>query len=94
MIGWHHQLNGHAFVQAPGDSEGQGSLKQKRVRHNGATEQQMQKNLTKYCTKIVSSCHSINNSSSDRIFGRYFEKYAKDNFVHCLVIRNNDVKMI
>ena len=26
MVGWHHQLNGHEFVQAPGDSEGQGSL--------------------------------------------------------------------
>ena len=25
-IGWHHQLNGHEFEQAPGDSEGQGSL--------------------------------------------------------------------
>ena len=26
MIGWHHQLNGHEFDQAPGDSEGQKSL--------------------------------------------------------------------
>ena len=26
MIGWHHQLNGHEFEQAPGDGEGQGSL--------------------------------------------------------------------
>ena len=25
MIGWHHQLNGHEFEQAPGDDEGQGS---------------------------------------------------------------------
>ena len=25
MIGWHHQLNGHKFVQTPGDGEGQGS---------------------------------------------------------------------
>ena len=24
--GWHHRLNGHEFVQAPGDGEGQGSL--------------------------------------------------------------------
>ena len=23
---WHHRLNGHEFEQAPGDSEGQGSL--------------------------------------------------------------------
>ena len=26
MVGWHHGLNGHAFEQSPGDSEGQGSL--------------------------------------------------------------------
>ena len=26
MAGWHHQLNGHEFEQAPGDGEGQGSL--------------------------------------------------------------------
>ena len=26
MVGCHHQLNGHEFEQAPGDSEGQGSL--------------------------------------------------------------------
>ena len=25
MVGWHHQLNGHEFEQAPGDTEGQGS---------------------------------------------------------------------
>ena len=25
MVGWHHRLNGHGFVQTPGDSEGQGS---------------------------------------------------------------------
>ena len=26
VVGWHHWLNGHEFEQAPGDSEGQGSL--------------------------------------------------------------------
>ena len=26
MIGWHHQLNGHEFEQAPGDGEGHGNL--------------------------------------------------------------------
>ena len=26
MVGWHHQLSGHAFEQAPGDGEGQGRL--------------------------------------------------------------------
>ena len=26
MVGWHHQLNGHEFVQTLGDAEGQGSL--------------------------------------------------------------------
>ena len=26
MVGWHHQLNGHEFEQAPRNGEGQGSL--------------------------------------------------------------------
>ena len=26
VVGWHHRLHGHKFEQAPGDSEGQGSL--------------------------------------------------------------------
>jgi len=26
MVGWHQQLSGHEFEQAPGDGEGQGSL--------------------------------------------------------------------
>ena len=26
MVGWHHQLIGHEFEQAPGDGEGQRSL--------------------------------------------------------------------
>ena len=26
IVGWHHWLSGHEFVQTPGDSEGQGSL--------------------------------------------------------------------
>jgi len=26
MVAWHHQLNGHEFVQTLADSEGQGSL--------------------------------------------------------------------
>ena len=26
MVGWHHQLDGHEFEQALGDSEGQGRL--------------------------------------------------------------------
>ena len=26
MVGWHHQLNGHEFAQAPGVGDGQGSL--------------------------------------------------------------------
>ena len=26
MVGWHHQLDGHEFEQAPGLGDGQGSL--------------------------------------------------------------------
>ena len=30
MVGWHHQINGHEFEQAPGVGDGQGGL----ARHN------------------------------------------------------------
>ena len=45
MVGWHHRLNGHEFVQALGDVEGQESLVGcspwgGRVRHDLVTEQQ------------------------------------------------------
>ena len=43
IVGWHHQLNGHEFKQAPRDGEGQGSLacgspSSSRVSHDWATE--------------------------------------------------------
>ena len=40
MTGWHHQLNGHEFEQAPGVGKGQGkpgvlqSVGSQRVRHD------------------------------------------------------------
>ena len=37
MVGWHHQLDGHKFEQAPAVGDGQGSLRSmgsQRVRHN------------------------------------------------------------
>ena len=45
IVGWHHQLDGHEFEQAPGDGKGQGepgglqSMGLQRVRHDLATEQ-------------------------------------------------------
>ena len=43
MVGWHHQLDGHEFEQAPGAGDGQGSLAccspwGRRVGHDWATE--------------------------------------------------------
>ena len=45
IIGWHHQLSGHEFEQAPGDGEEQRNLAccspwGHRVRYNLVTEQQ------------------------------------------------------
>ena len=48
MVGWHHWLNVYEFEQASEDGEGQGSLaclgspQGCRVRHDWATEQQLQ----------------------------------------------------
>ena len=49
MVGWHHPLNGHEFLQTLGDSEGQESLAccslwGCRVRHDLETEQQQREN--------------------------------------------------
>ena len=47
MVGWHHQLDGHEFEQAPGVGDGQRGLcvlqstGLQRVGHDWATEQQM-----------------------------------------------------
>ena len=46
MVGWHHQINGHEFEKAPGDSKGQRSLAccgpwGHKVRHNLANKQQL-----------------------------------------------------
>ena len=43
MVGWHHQVDGHEFEQAPGFSDGQGILVccnpwGFRVRHDQVTE--------------------------------------------------------
>ena len=47
LVGWHHRLNGHELEQAPGNSEGQGSLVccgswDGRVEYNLAAEQQQE----------------------------------------------------
>ena len=52
MVGWHHQLNGHEFEQAPGDGDEQGSLvccsqRGCRVRHDWVTEQVLQQSGTR-----------------------------------------------
>ena len=51
MVGWHHQLDGHEFEQAPGVGDGQGSLAccnpwGCRVGHNWAAEQRLLENTS------------------------------------------------
>ena len=48
MVGWHHQLYGHEFEQAPGDGEGQGSLaccSPRGCKESGMTKQLNNKSL-------------------------------------------------
>ena len=40
MVGWHHQLDGHGFEQAPGDGEGQGSCSPWGRKESDTTERQ------------------------------------------------------
>ena len=51
-MGWPHRLSGHEFEQAPGDSEGQGSLQPmglQKIRHNLVIEQQQSQNSNRTC---------------------------------------------
>ena len=47
MVGWHHQLNGHEFEQAPGDGETQGSLECQTPRDHSETDMTEQLNNNK-----------------------------------------------
>ena len=55
MVGWHHQLNGHEFEQAPGVGDRQGSLA--RCSSWGRKELDTAE-LTRVCTWF-SSVHSL-----------------------------------
>ena len=69
VIGWHHLFKGHEFEQAPGCSEGQGSLAQ-RVGHALATEQQQDReNVTRF-SDIVHS------GSSDGDVSHWFDGHC------------------
>ena len=52
MVGWHHQLDGHGFEQAPRDGEGQGSCSPWGHKESDVTEQ-LYNNLVKVCTRAV-----------------------------------------
>ena len=48
-VGWHHRLNGYEFEQAPGDSEGQGSLScysPQGHKESNRTQQQQQQQIS------------------------------------------------
>ena len=62
MVGWHHQLNGHAFEQAPGDDEGQGSLvccSPCGRKESDMTEQLNNKNKCFHLYKILANAEEI-----------------------------------
>ena len=66
MVGLHHWLNGHAFEQTLGDSEGQGnlvlpSMGSKRVGHDSdwTTQQGRKLIYQKYFMVIVTYCTII-----------------------------------
>ena len=73
MIGWHHQLNGHEFEQAPRDSEGQGSLAccSPWGRKESDTTERLNKNYLKEIVKIKTTwqedaLHSILSIGGER----------------------------
>ena len=65
IVGWHHRLNGHEFVQALGDGEGQGSLKccsPWRRKESTSTEQLNNNNKRKLYYLSLFSCSVVSDS--------------------------------
>ena len=64
MVGWHHQLNGHEFEQAPGDGEGQGSLvccSPRGCKELDTTEQLNNNNLSCIQSQVASRSFWVSN---------------------------------
>ena len=58
MVVWHHQLNGHEFVQTLGNSEGQGSLSSCSPwdhKESDMTKQRRKKEV-EFSTKVKCQC--------------------------------------
>ena len=69
MVGWHHRLDRHEIEQAPGDSEGQGSLGStgsQRAGHDWATEQHD-------WDKLGNLSQNINFKDKNKVTGRKTE---------------------
>ena len=64
MVGWHYQLDGHEFEQAPGDGEGQGSLAccspWGRKEWDMTELLNVLKSFSKRCNSVSVSCHVTN----------------------------------
>ena len=79
MVGWHHQLNGHEFEQAPGVGDGQGGLECCSSWGHKESDTTEQLNWTEYST--VYMYHYFIHSSMDGHLG----------FFHVLALVNSAV---
>ena len=59
MVGWHHQLNGHEFEQAPGDGEGQGSLACCSPQQRVSKRRTPPSNWTTTCRSLAGACELL-----------------------------------
>ena len=86
MVGWHHQLDGHEFEQAPGAGDGQGSLSccsPWGCRESNMTEQlnlTNQRNITKYPPQ--SDIEFNNKGIAQVLLNIFVGKYLETSFSH------------
>ena len=91
MVGWHHQLDGHEFEQAPGAGDGQGSLaccSPWGCRESDMTEQlnwTNQRNITKYPSQ--SDTEFNNKGIAQVLLNIFVGKYLETSFSHVWKIR-------
>ena len=69
MVGWHHQLNGHEFEQAPGHGEGQESLACFSPRHHKESDMTEQLKTKKMVTTILHAGRQRRHRCKEQTFG-------------------------
>ena len=91
MVGWHHQLDGHEFEQAPGSGDGQGGLMCCSPWGHKELDTTEQMNWADFLFKVRYFCDKLLNDEN-KLLKLY--KFSPLKSVACLNGNNNKVKNV